>query len=340
MEKNYSAYKDYKSSDFLADESFKSWVINSGNRLPENNKWLEVRAQYPHLIPAMDAARSTIVSIRGSLKVPGEGRVGAWAAIEQRVVPVRNPARRSLGIGWAAAVVCLFALGSLYFIKLHQPMVTLATAYGEQQEIDLPDGSRVTLYPHSTIRYLKNWKSGSYREIWVEGDAHLSVVKIKQPTQHEGKNIPFEVHLGDSLSVMVMGTEFAVYNREKQAAAVYLESGLVQVCLPGQNVQLLPGESVVYRQGEGLVKQAGPLAISRIGQAGELSLENARVDETVRYIASTFGASVHVAVPFRHRRLDGVIPFTSAEEALQVLADILDGRLVEQPQGNFQVLEK
>lgn len=340
MKKNYKAYKDYKLSDFLADESFKSWLINSDDKSPENDKWLEVREQYPHLIPLMDAARSMILSIRSSFGAPSGGRMNSWDAIEQRLAPVSSPTKRRLGIGWAAAVICLMALGSLYFMKFHNPMVTQATAYGEEREVRLPDGSKVVLYPHSTIRYARTWKSGKPREVWLEGESHFSVVKINASAHKGEKNVPFEAHLNDSLSIMVLGTEFSVHNREKQAPAVHLESGMVQVNLPDQTVRLLPGESVTYIQGGRLVKQSGPLPISRMGQTGELALEDARVDETISYIESTFGVNVRVATPFLHRRLDGIIPFTSAEEALQVLTDILDGYLDEEQQGSFYVSEK
>lgn len=334
MDKNY---KGYTLADFLANESFKRWVIHPEDPLL-TQKWLGVQKQHPHLIPLMDAARGTILSLRSDLHVPVEKPMGDWASVEKRIAQKSQPSKWHFSFWWAAAA-CLILLSSLYLIELHTPIVTEATAYGEEKEILLPDGSTVILYPNSTLRYAKSWNRGKSRDVWIVGETHLSVVKITTPNSQKHENVPFKVYLNDSLSVTVLGTEFSVYNRENQAPAVHLESGLVQVNMPDQTVRLLPGEAVTYVRDKGLVKQSELLSISRIATMNELALENALVDEAISYIESNFGVSVHVAKPFLHRRLDGVIPFASAEEALQVLADILDGRL-EQRQGSFQIVER
>lgn len=338
------SYKYYTLIDFLADEDFKAWVI-CPNDQHLTSKWNQVRLTHPYLIPLMDTARDIVLALRK--EKPSAAMVQQamdWGAIQQKLeydpdLRRKVPLKRFSYLWKAAAVLIAIAVG-FYFIQRKTPMVEVATAYGEELEITLPDGSKTILYPHSVIRYAGTWKPGETRQIWVEGETHLSVVKIKQPATDNGENIPFKVYLNDSLSVTVLGTEFLVYNRENHPLAVQLESGLVQVNLPNETVRLLPGESVTHANSQGLVKHTEPLAISRLVETGELALRNARVDETFQYIEANFGITVHTESAFQSRRLDGVIPFTSAEETLSVLAAILDGQLIEPATGIFHLSEK
>lgn len=336
-------YQHYSLIDFLADETFKSWVLNAENEQLER-KWQAVIQQHPHLIPLMESARSIILTLQENQpNVSEDQKVTDWSAIEEKLAPVsaKIPQRHHYaGIWWAVAAVFIAILSGVYFSYLHTPIVVQATAYGEVKEIILPDGSQTILYPNSSIKYAKTWKAGSPREVWVDGESHLTVVKTGQSTGGAAPNTRFMAHLNDSLSVTVLGTRFSVYNRQNQAPTIQLESGRVQVNLPRQEVSLFPGESVKFTAGKGLVKQQEPFPISRMQQSDELNLQDADVNDVARYVEGNFGVRVDVALPLQHRRLDGFIPFQSADECLAVLAEILNARLHEQHPGIFSISEK
>ena len=72
--------------------------------------------------------------------------------------------------GVAAAVLLLFSIN--YFIS--PKTFVVETAYGEQQEINLPDGSKVVLDAQSSLSYDKaGWENN--RTIELEGNAYFEV---------------------------------------------------------------------------------------------------------------------------------------------------------------------
>ncbi|MGO1650065.1 MAG: FecR family protein [Sphingobacterium sp.] len=334
-------------TDFLADEDFKSWVIQPDDQRL-TTKWEQVRSEHRHLSILMDQARETIINLRmQKFVIDPEQQKDDWETILNKITLAPAPVVRKVSplkrfsFLWKTAAMLIAALViGYYFIPRTTTMVEVSTAYGQERKITLPDNSTILLYPHSTIRYAAIWKPGKSREVWINGEAHLNVTKTRHLSSDASKHIPFQVYLKDSLSVTVIGTEFSVFSRKNHPVSVQLQSGLVQINIPNETVRLLPGESITYLDDSGLVKHTEPLAITRIPQTNELALRNARVDETIQYIEANFGVMVHSQPSFRTRYLDGIIPFTTAEETLMVLAAILDGELVTSSSNTFNLSEK
>ncbi len=146
----------------------------------------------------------------------------------------------------AASVSVLLAVSAfLYFVFLHSPQTTHATAYGTTEKITLPDGSEVHLYANSTLHYPPQWDL--QREVWLEGEAFFKVNKTSG--SNAGFPEKFIVHTSN-LDVEVLGTEFNVKDR-KGNTQVVLNSGLVKltkIIHETQELTMQPGDIVEVGQ--------------------------------------------------------------------------------------------
>jgi transmembrane sensor len=168
------------------------------------------------------------------------------------------PVARPAPAGWrrwaaAAAVVGVAAgVGSGLYLQQHHPAgapqagigpapvaapVRYATGNGQTREVQLPDGSMVTLNANSTLRHAAAWNPNTPREVWLNGEAYFSV-------KHLPNHQRFRVHTSGNFNVEVLGTQFTVYRRHAQERVVLL-SGKVRVDFNDHrrpDVILKPGE--------------------------------------------------------------------------------------------------
>jgi len=116
------------------------------------------------------------------------------------------------------------------------------TDYGQQQSIELPDGSTVELNANSSLTFEKNWNQLETRKVWLKGEAFFEVVKKEQSHQK------FQVITKD-LTVEVLGTVFNV-NSHREETKVFLQEGKVNLSLNGleETMLLEPGEIIAYSQ--------------------------------------------------------------------------------------------
>jgi ferric-dicitrate binding protein FerR (iron transport regulator) len=119
----------------------------------------------------------------------------------------------------------------------------------QKLKMRLTDGSLVTLLPHSSIRFAKNFgdRASEKRDIFLKGHAVFDVAKEK--------NRPFTVYAGH-IATLVLGTSFSVQENE-QMVWVKLYSGKIKVraAEPGlaswkNDIVLKPGEQLRYETGK------------------------------------------------------------------------------------------
>ena len=132
----------------------------------------------------------------------------------------------------AAAILLSFVLGAVVYHLLSNLQQTNLPAIaavessrvivplGSISQIELPDGSLVTLNAGSKMRYHTTFGNGS-REVWLEGEGYFKVVK--------NANIPFVVR-AKKVAVKALGTEFNVkaYPDEKMVQTT-LVNGFVSI---------------------------------------------------------------------------------------------------------------
>jgi transmembrane sensor len=156
--------------------------------------------------------------------------------------------RKWLSVAATVSVLLLSGLVYLYFSGAYRPTQVYTTAYGEKEQIILPDGSSVVLNANSKLTLSSDWnlnKVGSeafVREVWLDGEAYFEVKKLSRPTR-------FLVHT-DHLKVEVLGTRFDV-NTRAQKTRVVLDEGKVKLLSTNQSELVMnPGELVEINQGD------------------------------------------------------------------------------------------
>ncbi|UOB17097.1 FecR family protein [Abyssalbus ytuae] len=109
------------------------------------------------------------------------------------------------------------------------------------KNILLPDGSRVTISPGSSLKYPQEFK-GKYRLVHLKGKAFFEVEKNKQK--------PFIVKAGKT-TTKVLGTSFNIKTDTiTNHASISLFTGAVEITANNQNWKMLPGEEFLWEKGD------------------------------------------------------------------------------------------
>ncbi|WP_332369143.1 FecR family protein [Spirosoma telluris] len=212
----------------------------------------------------------------------------------------------------AASILVVLGLGYLFLVyqpgssrvdKLAEISPVLAANYNEventkpePQVITLRDGSVVTLYTNSKLRYPRQF-TPKQREVYLTGQAFFKITK--NPKQ------PFWVH-SDQISTQVLGTSFLV-KTEGNNAKVEVRSGRVSVYTrkdiraarrlkqnESVGVVLTANQQVDFIEKEDrLVKSVveQPIVLQKI-ERHEYEFEDVPIDKVFKQLEKTYGLSV------------------------------------------------
>ncbi|RZL08076.1 MAG: FecR family protein [Hymenobacter sp.] len=204
----------------------------------------------------------------------------------------------SKALRWAAVAVLGLGLG-WWVPHRHAPTapthwVQASNAKQPAQLLVLADGSRVTLYAGSTLRYLDGL-AGTRREVYLQGKAFFKVAK--------NPNRPFLVFT-DKLVTTVLGTSFLVTAYTGAEAKVAVCEGRVAVqpragaelaatptSVPAAGVLLLPNQQVHYSPAtkaltKALVEQPVRLATQ------PLAFKNQPVADVLNALEKAYGVNI------------------------------------------------
>ena len=340
-------YAAYSTEDFLADESFQSFVI--GNDADATHFWLGWIAQHPAKQAEFDEAVALLQLLATHQPQPlpealkQEEAAKLWHAMHPLVAPRAQPALRvgRRGRRWASAAAAALALGFAgvglwqHATVAHAPAWTSYTTHaGEHREVRLPDGSRVTLNANSVLKLATTWQPGHAREVWLVGEAFFAV-RHTAPAQMKAvaaapTDVKFTVHAGP-LDVAVLGTQFDVLNRPGKAKVV-LKSGQVQLRhqYAGHTEELLmkPGELVEYRPAAPqapLVKRPVNATLYAAWTTGHLDFNDTPVAEIITLLEDTYGLEITVGNPaLRQQKLTGSVPNHDVDILLNAFSKSLD----------------
>lgn len=252
--------------------------------------------------------------------------------------PRQHPAAwwRAPVVRWAAAASLVLGGALAVMWPRPQPLTTAsagAASWVQQQAgkqaqlLTLADGSRVTLYPGSSLRY-RAGLAGPQREVRLTGEAFFQVAK--NPSR------PFLVYT-EQLVTTVLGTSFRVRAYDGRPNEVAVEAGRVSVQLrqgadlhatPAQpakgGVVLLPNQQVAYSAlaPRALRKQlvTNPLVL----EMQTFAFENKPVIEVLQALEKAYG----VAILYDSRKLAGcTVTITFYQESLYEKLDVLSKAL-------------
>ena len=152
-----------------------------------------------------------------------------FSQIKQKIQAPKRRKNISMYYKWAmgVAVAVLIFVGISLFKTTE--MQTYQTAYAQQQNIVLPDGSKVVLGAHSVLKYkTETWSQK--RELFLTGKAYFSVKK--------GETFKVITQAGE---VSVLGTKFEVIARKNHFDVTCFE-GKVAVVTAAKNKYILKPE--------------------------------------------------------------------------------------------------
>jgi transmembrane sensor len=227
-------YHNYSFEDFSRDESFRRWVLNPDNK--SELFWTNWIAQNPDCVENINSAKAFLLALREKDIALDEDELDIITdkIVKENVVKI--PIWRSQVFRIAASIAIVLGIGfvgiryyadtqKIAFLEKINP--SLITNYietenqaTETKKIALEDGSVITLYPKSRIRYPKQF-SANAREVYLVGQAFFDITK--NPKR------PFWVYT-NYISTQVLGTSFMVkaFDDDKNVK-VEVHSGKVSV---------------------------------------------------------------------------------------------------------------
>lgn len=191
--------------------------------------------------------------------------------------------------------------------------------YGEVRVLSLEDGSEVILNANSTLKVPRFGFGNKVREVFLEGEGQFSV-------KHTLDNLPFIVKTSRGLDVVVVGTEFTVFSRNR-GAKVVLNKGKVRLHYTEGNknkqILMMPGELVTFDTAHKLKE------ISKTIPANHAAWTEHRFvfkETTLHEISTIFLENFGVQVKIEDEELadwtvSGSFTANNADELLEILAD-------------------
>ncbi len=230
----------------------------------------------------------------------------------------------------AAAVIAGIILGYSSLFLYNSIKFEKVIATGEVAEIILPDGSEVTLYPGSYIKYPKVFKSG-LRDVSMEGEAYFDV--------HRDTSSAFYINAGDMV-VSVMGTSFNIEAyRKSDNYSVIVESGEVVVFSDSDLEKrefLVTGEKVIfYRDGDRMEKSENRNINFVAWKTRAIVFRDTDLNEVASTLSKVFNTNIRaeqsvsgnrITVSFENRSLDYIIK--TIEATLDISAVNMEDYLI------------
>lgn len=185
----------------------------------------------------------------------------------------------------AAAVILTGGIGIYLMGLLSGPVYkTVQTAYNQQKEVKLPDGSIVLLNRESSISYEENFK-GETRNVMLEGEAFFEVVKNPEK--------PFIITSGET-ETKVLGTSFNLNVRKGEAAQLTVVTGKVSFTSSNTKEQIIvtADESAVIDTSGHAKKQLMQDHNALAWKTNVLSFNDATLEEVFKTLEQYFNVRI------------------------------------------------
>ena len=188
------------------------------------------------------------------------------------------------------------------------------TPYSEIKQINLPDGSFVTLNANSELQILGKWKNGEDRNVHLTGEAYFDV--SKSPTQGGTK---FNVHTSNGI-IKVLGTKFNVKDREDNFS-IALDEGKIAFKSPQAEFDLIPGEVILEDENDQISKSFQDTKTFSSWKSMEINLENLTLLEVANVLEEFHAVNVKFENDALKQRLlkSGRVDYSNLEDFLNIL---------------------
>ncbi|MGM9789948.1 MAG: FecR family protein [Candidatus Cryptobacteroides sp.] len=208
----------------------------------------------------------------------------------------RNGRRQVMAwFSMAAAVLLPLLIGSTIFLfiqnrSISSNITSFSTGPGEQADIVLPDGSRVTLNSESELKYTTGKFNNGKREIDFNGEGYFEI-------SHNADK-PFTVN-AKRMSVTVLGTVFCMQVRDhRKNSEISLEEGkvLVKSLKNGQEAMLLPEQRLTMDNATGIFKITSDrnIADKSSWTRGEITFHGDSFSKVIETLEDVFGVRISI----------------------------------------------
>lgn len=197
--------------------------------------------------------------------------------------------RMAVVVSGVAAIFCLVfgSISFFHYIDERQVVYLEATtSHGERRQVQLPDGTRVTLNACSRLRYPDSF-TGDERRIELEGEGYFRVERNEKQ--------PFIINTR-RFDVRVLGTCFDVkaYSSD-EVVSVDVESGKVQVDLPEAMMRLQAEEQILINTLSGeYSKKRGERAVA-VWRKGSLRFSSTPIRDVAKELERMYNCHITFA---------------------------------------------
>ncbi len=321
--------------DLCKDTNFIQWVVAPTDE--SNRYWQAYLAAYPYKADDVRTAIDFVRTLRFQEIDPSAQdlarlRQRIWQDIDNTDTAKRRPGRdhsveRRSGriIQWyqrpywaaAAVVVLVMSAGLGWWVYEANTGSTYQTAYGKIQNVQLADGSMVTLNANSSLKVADDLATTPIREVWLDGEAYFDIAKRT--------GAKFIVHTSQA-NVEVLGTEFNV-NTRRQQTHVVLHEGKVQLSTANQpSVVMKPGDmaTITPKKQAIQLKRVQP-DLHDTWKESYIVLDGKSLPEIISTLEDTFGVTIKLAdEQLANKKLTGKLRTEIAEDCIENLSIILD----------------
>ncbi|MEM6799799.1 MAG: FecR domain-containing protein [Bacteroidota bacterium] len=310
---------------WLSDKSFIQWCKQ--NSAEENNRWAQYFQSNPAHQELMLIAKDMVLGLPvRPIKVEQEEVQAALLryhqALEAQVErkngkPLLFSRQRYMQVAAAFLILLLVGVAIYQFAARGKHMLVQST-FGQIKEIDLPDGSHITLNANSSIQYDQKQP----RKVKLKGEAYFEVAK--RPISQE----EFQV-ITDDMVVEVLGTSFNVKNRQEETQ-VYLDEGIVQVKVATEQaefIEMKAGEFLTYSksQDQFIAPHKADTKLKTSWKEGSLIFERATLSEVLTALEELYGISFQITEEeLKKRNLTVGLPIKQLSISLEALSRVLE----------------
>ncbi|MDH6358725.1 FecR domain-containing protein [Parabacteroides sp. PF5-9] len=208
----------------------------------------------------------------------------------------------------------------------------IAVEKGQRANVTLPDGTRVWLNSHTTLRYSSEY-GFSDRYVSLQGEAYFEVAK--------DENLHFVVKTGE-MEIEALGTAFNVKAyREDNEIKTTLFNGQIKASTAEEELILTPNQYVSYNRSEHSLKSgvSEDASYDKMWLNNELSFDG----QTLSEIAIILNRLSNVHVEFaseaiKKYKFSGVIKNNSLDNIIEIIS--LTAPIVYESRGDTIVLSE
>lgn len=298
-------------------ELIDQWIKQGNHRELFYEYLMEWERQNPQYVVDVAAARERHRERMSSRNHP---KTGESPSNESEPTPLPTRARFSKRTFWlVAASISLILLAGLFVERDALLFRSYRTGFGETDEFTLTDGSVVSLNANSVLKVPRFGFGRQTREVYLNGEANFSV-------RHTIDNQKFIIKTDKNLKVVVLGTEFTVYARQR-GAKVVLNRGKVQLNYQEGKAEkqlvMKPGDLVTLdTNGQANIRKIPEPQNYSAWKEHRFVFEGTTLAEITQIFDDTFGVRVEISDhDLAQWTVTGSFTANNAEELLEVITE-------------------